>query len=119
MSGPSSTPDPASPAVDNRSWSEKMKHPFPELRDKLKGTHLYDAKVKALHMKAEIGKFGNLINPNHRHDEEHEKITDEKRTKIAEGHRFQSFAPERPGNKIKWYVDGRDYFWVSNIDIGV
>jgi phospholipase D1/2 len=52
------------------------------------------------------------FNPNHRHDEEHEKLTDEKRTRIAEGHRFQSFAPERPGNNIKWYVDGRDYFWV-------
>ncbi|KAI9696723.1 MAG: hypothetical protein M1836_005085 [Candelina mexicana] len=115
MSGPSSTPDPATPAVDNRSWSEKMKHPFPELRNKLKDTHLYDAKVKALHMKAEIGKFGNLVNPNHRHDEEHEKITDEKRTKIAESHRFQSFAPERAGNKIKWYVDGRDYFWAISV----
>jgi hypothetical protein len=53
------------------------------------------------------------LNPNHRHDEEHEKATDDKRTKIGEGHRFQSFAPERPGNNIKWYVDGRDYYWVS------
>jgi hypothetical protein len=53
------------------------------------------------------------FNPNHRHDEGHEKKTDEKRTRIAESHRFKSFAPERDGNKIKWYVDGRDYFWVS------
>ena len=53
------------------------------------------------------------MNPNHRHDEEHEQATDEKRTKIGEGHRFGSFAPERPGNNIKWYVDGRDYFYVG------
>jgi len=55
----------------------------------------------------------NKMNPNHRHDEEHEKATDDKRTKISDGHRFGSFAPERPGNNIKWYVDGRDYFYVS------
>ena len=78
-------------------------------------THLYDAKVQALHFKNKIGKFGNLINRNHRHDEEHEKATDEKRTKVAESHRFESFAPEREGNKIKWYVDGRDYFHAVSV----
>ncbi|RFU28448.1 hypothetical protein B7463_g7885, partial [Scytalidium lignicola] len=62
-----------------------------------------------------IGKFANLINPNHRHDEKHEKETDEKRTKISQSHRFGSFAPERPGNNIKWYVDGRDYFWAVSV----
>lgn len=66
-------------------------------------------------MKNKVGKFGNIVNPNHRHDEEHEKATDEKRTKIAESHRFESFAPERDGNKIKWYVDGRDYFWAVSV----
>lgn len=25
--------------------------------------------------------------------------------------RFESFAPERPGNDAKWYVDGCGYFW--------
>lgn len=90
---------------------EHLRHPFPSLRNKLKNTHLYDLKVEATHLKNKVGKIGNLINPNHRHDEEHEKRTDEKRTKIGEGHRFQSFAPERDGNLIKWYVDGRDYFW--------
>ncbi|KAL9114506.1 MAG: hypothetical protein Q9227_001587, partial [Pyrenula ochraceoflavens] len=78
-------------------------------------TSLYDAKVKGIHIKNKIGKFGNVLNPNHRHDEAHEKATDEKRTKVAEGHRFESFAPERPGNKIKWYVDGRDYFWAVSV----
>ena len=78
-------------------------------------THLYDAKVSALHLKNKVGKFGNLINPNHRHDEEHEKATDEKRTRVTESHRFQSFAPEREGNKIKWYVDGRDYFHAVSV----
>lgn len=66
-------------------------------------------------MKSTLGKFKNLVNPNHRHDEEHEKATDRKRTAIADGHRFESFAPERPGNKIKWYVDGRDYFWAVSV----
>lgn len=52
------------------------------------------------------------FNPQHRHDEDHEKACDEKRTSIVEGHRFKSYFPERDGNLIKWYVDGRDYFWV-------
>ncbi|KAL9008246.1 MAG: hypothetical protein Q9173_006614 [Seirophora scorigena] len=88
---------------------------FAGLRDRLKGTNLYDAKVAAIHVKNKVGKFGNLINPNHRHDEEHEKITDEKRTRIAESHRFASFAPERDGNTIKWYVDGQDYFYAVSV----
>lgn len=62
-----------------------------------------------------MGKFGNIINPNHRHDEAHEKETDRKRLKIRESNRFESFAPERDGNKIKWYVDGRDYFWAVSV----
>ena len=78
-------------------------------------THLYDAKVGAIHLKNKVGKFGNIINTNHRHDEEHEKATDEKRDRIAKSHRFESFAPERPGNKIKWYVDGRDYFHAVSV----
>lgn len=91
---------------------ERIAHPFPHLREKLKHTHLYDFKVKASHFKHTVGKFGNLVNTNHRHDEEHEKATDEKRSRVAEGHRFESFAPKQEGNDIKWYVDGRDYFWV-------
>lgn len=79
------------------------------------GTHLYDAKVAALHFKSKVGKFANIVNTNHRHDEDHEKLTDEKRTRVAESHRFESFAPERDGNKIKWYVDGQDYFWAVSV----
>jgi phospholipase D1/2 len=94
---------------------EKIAHPFPHLRQKLKETHLYDAKVKAVHVKHQVGKFGNLFNPAHRHDEEHEKKTDAKRLNICEQHRFNSFAPERDGNLIKWYVDGRDYFWAVSV----
>lgn len=52
-----------------------------------------------------------MFNPQHRHDEAHEKATDEKRQKIRDEHRFDSFFPERDNNLIKWYVDGRDYFW--------
>ncbi|KAL9100117.1 MAG: hypothetical protein Q9163_004469 [Psora crenata] len=98
-----------------RSFADQLRHPFPELREQLKDTRLYDVKVSALHFKNKVGKFHNIINPNHRHDEEHEKETDEKRTRIAESHRFLSFAPEREGNKIKWYVDGRDYFYAVSV----
>lgn len=125
-------------ANEHRSLAERMKHPFPETRQDLKGTNsnassspapyptklildhpsetsLYNIKVKAAHFKSKVGKFHNIVNPNHRHDEEHEKRTDEKRTRVAESHRFESFAPPREGNKIKWYVDGRDYFWAVSV----
>lgn len=86
-----------------------------ELKDKLHDTKLHDAKIKAEHLKSSIGKFGNLVNPNHRHDEEHEQRTDAKRNHIAESHRFHSFAPERDGNRIKWYIDGRDYYHAVSV----
>ena len=99
----------------HRGFRDKMKSGFTDMRQKLKGTHLYDVKVEAIHMKHQVGKFQNLFNSNHRHDEEHEQKTDRKRTLIGECHRFQSFAPERDGNKIKWYVDGRDYFHAVSV----
>ena len=64
-----------------------------------------------MHLKHKVGKFFNIVNPNHRHDEEHEQLTDQKRSLIAQSHRFQSFAPIREGNRIKWYVDALDYLW--------
>ncbi|KAK5112389.1 hypothetical protein LTR62_004352 [Meristemomyces frigidus] len=98
------------------SANKKEAHGFMgRLKNKVKDTHLYDIKVGAVQLKHRIGKFENLINTNHRHDEEHEKKTDAKRTAIAEGHRFQSFAPERDGNRIKWYIDGRDYFHAVSV----
>ncbi|KAH6683502.1 phospholipase D p1 [Plectosphaerella plurivora] len=123
---------------EESSFMSKLKKPFRELEEKLEGTHLHDAKVTLTHKKHQIGKFANLVsagirlvslgapqrppccivltrpsqfNSNHRHDEEHEKATDDKRQKIRDGHRFDSFFPERDGNIIKWYVDGRDYMW--------
>ncbi|KAK3721973.1 hypothetical protein LTR37_002789 [Vermiconidia calcicola] len=99
----------------HKGFRDKLRHPFPELREKLKDTHLYDVKVGAIHIKHRVGKIENLVNSNHRHDEEHEQKTDRKRTVIAEGNRFQSFAPERDGNRIKWYVDGRDYFHAVSV----
>lgn len=106
----------AARAAEEEKTGEKENRGFMgKLRNKLKDTHLYDAKVGAIHLKHRIGKFQNLINTNHRHDEEHEQVTDAKRTAIAEGHRFQSFAPERDGNKIKWYIDGRDYFHAVSV----
>ncbi|CAM1511164.1 Fc.00g086770.m01.CDS01 [Cosmosporella sp. VM-42] len=85
------------------------------LKDKLHDTRLHDAKVSLIHQKHKIGKFGNLFNKNHRHDEEHEQRCDEKRTKICDQHRFNSYFPEREGNLVKWYVDGRDYFWAVSV----
>ncbi|KAL8382230.1 hypothetical protein RB595_006152 [Gaeumannomyces hyphopodioides] len=93
----------------------KLKSEVSELKDKLEGTALHDAKVHLTHKKHQLGKFANLFNPEHRHDEEHEKACDEKRTKICDSHRFKSFFPEREGNLVKWYVDGRDYCWAVSV----
>lgn len=70
---------------------------------------------KAHHLKHRVGKFFNIVNPNHRHDEEHEQETDRKRTAVSESHRFGSFAPIREGNRVKWYVDALDYLWAVSI----
>ncbi|KAJ4323841.1 hypothetical protein N0V94_001625 [Neodidymelliopsis sp. IMI 364377] len=91
----------------NHKFSEKLQ----DVQEKLEHTKLRDAHIKAVHVSHKVGKFKNLFNTNHRHDEEHEQATDEKRTRVGENHRFHSFAPEREGNLVKWYVDGRDYFW--------
>lgn len=32
-------------------------------------------------------------------------------TKPPTEHRFESFAPPRDNNDVKWYVDGCSYFW--------
>ncbi|KAF3066559.1 Phospholipase D1 [Daldinia childiae] len=95
--------------------SDKLRHPFHELKEKLKDTHLHDAKIGIIHQKHKFGKLANLFNPQHRHDEEHEQACDDKRTKISESHRFNSYFPERDGNLIKWYVDGRNYFWAVSV----
>jgi phospholipase D1/2 len=73
--------------------------------------NLHDVKASAAHLKHKVGKFYNIVNPNHRHDEEHEQVTDKKRSEIAESHRFHSFAPIHENNRVKWYVDGMDYLW--------
>ena len=109
------------PSAGKRGLKEKLFHPFnhkasekvEEIQSKLASTKLEKPMIKIVHAKNKAGKFGNLFNRNHRHDEEHEKETDDKRSRIADNHRFNSFAPERDGNLVKWYVDGRDYFWVS------
>ncbi|GAA5939858.1 hypothetical protein JCM3775_007130 [Rhodotorula graminis] len=51
------------------------------------------------------------VNPDHRHDEEHEKAEDEARMQLRREHRFESFAPVRDGNLAKWYINGHSYFW--------
>ena len=94
---------------------DKIVHPFSEFREKLKNTKLRNVKVKASHLKHGVGKIANIVNPNHRHDEVHEQACDSKRSAIAKSHRYESFAPERDGNLLKWYVDGRDYFWAVSV----
>jgi len=96
---------------DHHSLSQKLRHPINEIKQKLSGSSLHDVKVALHHKKHGLGKYANIFNPGHRHDEEHEKLCDEKRSNIADQHRFKSFFPQRDGNLIKWYVDGRDYFW--------
>ncbi|PWN46154.1 phospholipase D/nuclease [Ceraceosorus guamensis] len=55
--------------------------------------------------------FAAMMNPNHRHDEAHEKEKDKILQSIRDSHRFNSFAGVRSGNRAKWYSDGHDYFW--------
>ncbi|KAH9914591.1 phospholipase D/nuclease [Fomitopsis serialis] len=52
-----------------------------------------------------------FLNPNRRHDTPEEKRIDALRTEINDGHRFQSFAEQRPSNAVKWHIDGHDYFY--------
>lgn len=61
------------------------------------------------HLLASLKQY--TYNPNHRHDEEHEKESDRIRQEILDSHRYQSFAPQRQGNNVKFYIDGMDYFW--------
>ncbi|KAL5340373.1 hypothetical protein BJX70DRAFT_125022 [Aspergillus crustosus] len=89
-----------------------LKENIHNLEDRLKDTRINE---KVHHLKHRVGKFFNIVNPNHRHDEEHEKETDRKRTAISESNRFKSFAPVREGNKVKWYVDALDYMWAVSI----
>jgi phospholipase D1/2 len=99
----------------HRHLKDKIEHLSHKLGEKLKDTKLHDVKAKASHLKHQVGKIANIINPNHRHDEVHERACDAKRSAIAESHRYESFAPERDGNLVKWYIDGRDYFWAVSV----
>ncbi|GAA93975.1 uncharacterized protein L969DRAFT_322779 [Mixia osmundae IAM 14324] len=81
--------------------------PFSKLRD------------RARDITSDIGQdFGRLttaasyaFNPDHRHDEAHEKEADRKQAEICASHRFNSFAAQRQNNNVKWFVDGKNYFW--------
>ncbi|KAL3490452.1 hypothetical protein BJX62DRAFT_207184 [Aspergillus germanicus] len=89
-----------------------LKEKIDHLEDHLRDTRISE---KAHHLKHRVGKFFNIVNPNHRHDEEHEQQTDEKRSAICEINRFESFAPARAGNRVKWYVDALDYLWAVSV----
>ncbi|KAH0555736.1 hypothetical protein GP486_006318 [Trichoglossum hirsutum] len=89
---------------EERSLRDHLERPFESLRQRFQDSHLQDLqglKAKATVFKHKIGKFQNLVNPNHLHDEEHEKRTDEKRSFIAKSQRFGSFAPLREANRVK------------------
>lgn len=62
------------------------------------------------HVQSGISRLGVSVattwNPNHRHDEAWEKEIDAKLEAIRDSHRFRSFAPDRPGNLVKWHIDG-------------
>ncbi|KAK3903125.1 hypothetical protein C8A05DRAFT_33162 [Staphylotrichum tortipilum] len=104
------------PERSHSGLGSKIKMPFRGLKEKLHDNQpLNEVRVQLNHKKHQIGKFGNLFNPQHRHDEAHEKACDEKRTEISESNRFQSYFPERDGNLVKWYVDGRDYCWAVSV----
>ncbi|KAJ6179028.1 hypothetical protein N7519_009489 [Penicillium mononematosum] len=94
-----------------QKFRAKFEQGIDHLEESFKDAHIHDVKAEATHLKAKVGKFFNIINPNHRHDEEHEQETDRKRSEIADSHRFKSFAPVHDGNRVKWYVDGKDYMW--------
>ncbi|KAF8540446.1 hypothetical protein BDD12DRAFT_880576 [Trichophaea hybrida] len=49
--------------------------------------HLFAIRVKLIHSKHAWGKLKNVFNPNHRHDEPHEKKIDARREEIANSHR--------------------------------
>lgn len=77
--------------------------------------HLFALKVRLVHTKNSWGKLTNIFNRNHRHDEAHEQEIDGRREEVARSHRYGSFAPVTVGNTVKWYVDGRDYFWAVSV----
>ncbi|RKF78112.1 Phospholipase D1 [Golovinomyces cichoracearum] len=95
----------------------KMVHSFKKLKKKFHRSIFQRAMVKLIHQKHKLGKFGNLVNPNHRHDDEHEKLTDRKRSKFTENHRFGSFFPERLGNDVQSYIDGESYFYAVSLSL--
>lgn len=97
------------------SASTYFQHHPNHVHDPARHSHhrkLHAFKVRLIHFKNQIGKYRNLVNPNHRHDDPHEKRIDERRDLIRDSHRYSSFADVQDGNGAKWYVDGRDYFWV-------
>lgn len=77
--------------------------------------HTHKIRSKVHHLASVISELkvsaAYAINPQHRHDEEHEKARDAKLEAIRDAHRFRSFAPIRGGNIVKFAVDGHDYFW--------
>ncbi|PLW11253.1 hypothetical protein PCANC_20318 [Puccinia coronata f. sp. avenae] len=78
---------------------DRFQHPSAEVSDKLE----------------RLGEgIKKLFHPNSRHDDPEEKRHDEKLEEIRARHRFQSFAKEREGNHVKWYVDAHDYFYAAS-----
>lgn len=91
--------------------SAKTQHRHPVPPPDYPHPHLFAVKVALTHAKNRFGKLKNIFNANHRHDEPHEQAIDRERREKQLSHPHESFAPARPGNTVKSYVDGHDYFW--------
>lgn len=83
------------------STTAKMAFLFDKVKSSLKDV---EAKIKA----EAIGK------PVHAHTDSANVCSDNDSHHL---HRFQSFAPQREGNEVKWYVDGCSYMWAVSLAI--
>jgi phospholipase D1/2 len=59
-------------------------------------------------------KLGGLGGPIHSHTH-HGLVCHEGAHTSHEANRFLSFAPQREGNEVKWYVDGCGYMWAVSV----
>ncbi|TQS35357.1 hypothetical protein Golomagni_04224 [Golovinomyces magnicellulatus] len=106
----------------------KMVHIYKKLKKKFHCSIFERAMIKFIHQKWQtliltginlenLGIFREEVNPNHRHDEKHEKLTDSKRSKLTDNHRFGSSFPERFGNDVQSYIDGESYFYAVSLSL--
>ncbi|KAK4631613.1 Phospholipase D1 [Fulvia fulva] len=64
---------------------------------------------------ADVGdkiKTNTALKPVHSHEHKSNECSDSDSHHL---HRYQSFAPQREGNEVKWYVDGCSYMWAVSM----